>query len=50
MADLVRTRNVPFEELSDLMNADRFFLNLNTAEDVAAAEKLLKSGSVQELK
>ena len=36
---MLRTRQVAFEELSDLQGADRFFTNINTPEDYANARK-----------
>jgi molybdopterin-guanine dinucleotide biosynthesis protein A len=35
--DRVRTRLIPFEDLSQLAGAERFFINVNTPEDYARA-------------
>jgi molybdopterin-guanine dinucleotide biosynthesis protein A len=39
LLNLIQTRAVAFEELSDLPGADRFFMNVNTPEDYAHARK-----------
>lgn len=39
----VRTRYVPFTELSDLPGAENFFLNLNTPEDFERAKRLVET-------
>jgi molybdopterin-guanine dinucleotide biosynthesis protein A len=39
LLNLIRTRLVAFEELSDLRGANRFFTNVNTPEDYANARK-----------
>jgi molybdopterin-guanine dinucleotide biosynthesis protein A len=44
LLDLINTRRVAFEELSDLHGANRFFTNVNTPEDYANALKEEKQG------
>jgi molybdopterin-guanine dinucleotide biosynthesis protein A len=39
LLDAVNTRRVRFDELSDLDDADRFFINVNTPEDYACARE-----------
>jgi molybdopterin-guanine dinucleotide biosynthesis protein A len=42
----VRTRWVPFNELSDLPGAENFFLNVNTPKDYQRAKEILSSTAV----
>jgi molybdopterin-guanine dinucleotide biosynthesis protein A len=40
LLEAVQTRSVAFEEVRDLDGAERFFMNVNTPEDFAAAREV----------
>lgn len=44
LLDRVRTRFVPFDELEDLTDSERFFFNINTPEDLAKATEMIRIG------
>lgn len=48
LLELVRTRRVAFAEIADISGANGFFINVNTPEDLALAQKNLAEESGQQ--